>query len=294
MKITIDSKSGCCPGVKRALKEAESILDDNKELYCLGAIVHNNTELSRLAAKGLKIISYQELSDLKSSNVLIRAHGEPPSTYQLAVKNGLNIIDCTCPVVLQLQKKIRSTYNRLLNEGGQIIIFGKHGHAEVNGLVGQTDSKAIVVENIGEIDSNINSGTIDVSKHTAIFSQTTKDPDEYKKVINYLSKMVETLDVYDTICTQVTSRHKHLIAFASQHSIIFFVSGKESSNGKLLFELCKSVNKNTYLISSSSDIDLSLIKGDDTIGICGATSTPKWQLEAINKYLSKFLFTFAD
>lgn len=279
LTIEIDPRSGFCNGVVRAIRQAENYLEYNSRLFSLGAIVHNTEELERLKKKGLEILSIEDLRQLKNDVVLVRAHGEPPETYELARRNGLQVIDCTCPVVLKLQQRVRETWERLSPSGGQVVIFGKKGHAEVNGLVGQTNGNALVIGSVEEAE------TIDFSRPVALFSQTTKDPVEYALVSDFIRSHRPDAEVYDTICRQVAQRHKSLVAFAKDHSVILFVSGRESSNGKVLFDLCRSVNERTYWLENSSQIDLSWFTEGDRVGICGATSTPKWQLEEIFIYL---------
>lgn len=292
MRIEIDEHSGCCNGVTRAIKQAETFLDSHGVLHSLGAIVHNNTELDRLREKGLRVIGYDDFSTLEGSVVLFRAHGEPPYIYKLAKEHNIQIIDCTCPVVLQLQKKIASTYKSIAPIGGQIVIFGKRGHAEVNGLIGQVEGRAIVVEKVEDIVSLTGNNTIDVSKPIALFSQTTKDPYQYFELGKALKNEIvsqggdgENLQIFDTICKQVSSRHSNLIEFAKGHSVIIFVCGKESSNGRILSELCRQANRRTYQVEHQSEINPQWLSAEDFVGICGATSTPKWQLEAVAEYL---------
>ncbi len=275
LTVEIDPRSGFCNGVVRAVQQAENYLQYSARLYSLGAIVHNSVELERLKKKGLEILSIDEVRQLHHDVILVRAHGEPPETYELARQNDLQVIDCTCPVVLRLQERVRETWQRLRAEGGQVVIFGKKGHAEVNGLVGQTDGEAIVIGCIEEVD------TIDFSHPVALFSQTTKDPDEFRRIADCIRARRPDAEVYDTICRQVAQRHKSLVAFAASHSVILFVSGRESSNGKVLFDLCRSVNARTYWVENASQIDRTWLWDGDTVGICGATSTPKWQLEEI-------------
>lgn len=277
MKLTveIDPRSGFCNGVVRAVRQAENYLEYNSRLCSLGAIVHNAAELERLKKKGLEIISIAEVANLRNDVLLVRAHGEPPETYALARRNGLQVIDCTCPVVLRLQERVRETWQRLRGVGGQVVIFGKKGHAEVNGLVGQTGGEAIVIGSLAE------AAAIDFSRPVALFSQTTKDPDEFRRIAACIRAGRSDAEVYDTICRQVAQRHKSLVAFAGSHSVILFVSGKESSNGKVLFDLCRSVNPRTYWVENASQIDLAWFRDGDSAGICGATSTPQWQLEEI-------------
>lgn len=281
MKLTIeiDPRSGFCNGVVRAIQQAENYLSYNRHLYSLGAIVHNAVELERLKKKGLEILSIEDLAQLHDDVVLVRAHGEPPSTYALARRNGLHIVDCTCPVVLKLQERVRETWERLRPIGGQVVIFGKKGHAEVNGLVGQTDGEAVVIGNEAE------AAGIDFSRPIALFSQTTKDPVEYGRIAEFIRGRRPDAEVYDTICRQVAQRHKSLVSFAESHSVILFVSGHESSNGKVLFDLCRSVNPRSYWLENAEQIDPAWLRDGDTVGVCGATSTPKWQLEEIFLYL---------
>jgi 4-hydroxy-3-methylbut-2-enyl diphosphate reductase len=309
LKVDIDSNSGFCAGVIRAIGKAEDFLGrerngNGRRLYSLGAIVHNDAELTRLTRMGLVTIDkedMEEMVDAQGETLLIRAHGEPPQTYRLAENLGFEVIDCTCPVVLQLQKKILNAYKLQQEQGkGQIIIFGKPGHAEVLGLVGQTDGTATVVENVAMLDDAINEGKILLDVPTEIFSQTTKSPDEYARLCaRMLERMpngADLLTVNDTICSQVASRHAKLSRFALDHDIIIFVSGKASSNGKVLCDLCKSLNIRTYHIDSVAEIKREWFRADDKVGVCGATSTPKWLLEDVagsikllNKYVPEWL-----
>ena len=320
LTVDIDTNSGFCAGVIRAIGKAEDFLSSNTRLYSLGAIVHNDAELSRLTQMGLVTIDKEDLGEMVNAageTLLIRAHGEPPQTYALAEGLGFKIIDCTCPVVLQLQKKIKDAYELCkAGEGlGQIIIFGKTGHAEVLGLVGQTEGTAIVVENFIMLQEMIENGTIRLDAPTMVFSQTTKSPAEYAHVCaSLLEKMAKTngmtvenfknsgrLLIHNTICSQVASRHQKLTKFALQHDIIIFVSGKASSNGKVLCDLCKSLNIRTYHITSASEIKRDWFRADDSVGVCGATSTPKWLLEevaneilALNKYVPDWEKTYGE
>jgi 4-hydroxy-3-methylbut-2-enyl diphosphate reductase len=281
IRVEIDPRSGFCHGVVRAVEQAENYLQYSPRLYSLGAIVHNAVELERLKKKGLEILSIEEVEQLHDDVILVRAHGEPPATYALARQNRLQVIDCTCPVVLKLQERVRSTWQRIRENGGQVVIFGKKGHAEVNGLVGQTDGEAIVVSHVDDL------AAIDFSRPVAVFSQTTKDPDEYGNIAARIREKRPDAEVYDTICRQVAQRHASLVAFAQSHSVILFVTGRESSNGKVLFELCRSVNPRTWRLEDASQIDLNWLHDGDFVGICGATSTPKWQLEEIFIYLQR-------
>ena len=279
LSIEIDPRSGFCHGVVRAVQQAENYLEYSPRLYSLGAIVHNSVELERLKKKGLEILSIDDVKRLHHDVILVRAHGEPPETYELARQNDLQVIDCTCPVVLRLQERVRETWMRLSQTGGQIVIFGKQGHAEVNGLVGQTGGEAIVIGSLEE------AAALDFSRPTALFSQTTKDPDEFRRISQYIVSRRPDAEVYDTICRQVAQRHNSLVAFAKSHDVIIFVSGRESSNGKVLFELCRSANARTWWVEDSAQIDLGWFEDGDSVGICGATSTPAWQLEEIFIYL---------
>lgn len=279
--IEIDEDSGFCFGVVNAIKKAEEELDTVGSLYCLGDIVHNSDEVERLSKKGLKIIDHDDLSKLTDTKVLLRAHGEPPATYKLALTNNVEIVDATCPVVLALQKRILKAWTE--NPGAQIIIYGKKGHAEVNGLVGQTQGEAIVVENENEIDN------IDFSKQIFLFSQTTKSLEGFKILVEKIKeRMNEGVNFvyYDTICRQVANRMDNIRKFAREHDLVIFVSGKKSSNGKVLFEECKKQNSNTYFVSSADEVEMSMLSDKPRlIGICGATSTPKWQMQEVKDKL---------
>ena len=280
VNVEIDPGSGFCGGVIRAISSAEGYLSTHGRLYSLGDIVHNEAELSRLQERGLVTVgSLSEVPD--GGTVLIRAHGEPPSTYADAAARKLEVIDCSCPVVLQLQRRIREAYVRLHRDGrrGQVIIFGRVGHAEVLGLVGQVGGDALVVESEKMLLDTL--PQLDFSQPMEIFSQTTKSPSEYAMICRILRERGAQLTVHDTICAQVAHRHQRLAAFARQHHVIVFVSGRTSSNGKVLSDLCLSVNPRTYVIGSLEEIDPSWFEDGDQVGICGATSTPKWLLEAV-------------
>ena len=326
LTVDIDSNSGFCAGVIRAIGKAEEYLqagkeasEEGKRLYSLGAIVHNDAELGRLVNQGLVTIDKEDLEEMVAAPgevLLIRAHGEPPQTYEKAESLGFSIIDCTCPVVLKLQKRIKEAYQAHLEAGkGQIIIFGKIGHAEVLGLIGQTDGTAIVVENNMMLEEFVKDGTIKLDVPTEVFSQTTKSPAEYSRLCARLEEMMASynelsiekfkgrglLNVHDTICSQVATRHERLSKFALEHDVIIFVSGKASSNGKVLCELCKSLNIRTYHIDSPAEIKREWFRADDRIGVCGATSTPKWLLEEtaehildLNKYVPAWEEKFAE
>lgn len=283
VEINIDPGSGFCFGVVTAINKAEEELAKGEKLYCLGDIVHNSREVERLKTMGLITIDRQEFNQLQHSKVLLRAHGEPPETYNIAKENGIEIIDATCPVVLRLQKRIKEIF---LKEGknSQIVIYGKNGHAEVLGLVGQTNGHAIVIEDLEEAKQ------LNFNRNIRLFSQTTKSLDGFKEIVEYIQSHMQsdaTFEYYDTICRQVANRMSNLRQFAQSHDLIFFVSGKKSSNGKVLFEECLKVNSNSYLIDNKKDIDLSLLKDIQSIGICGATSTPKWLMENICDYIKE-------
>ena len=310
MKLTvdIDANSGFCAGVTRAIRKAEEQLDGPEgRLYSLGSIVHNDAELSRLEAKGLVTIDKEDLEDMQDAHgetLLIRAHGEPPSTYAKARQVHFNIIDCTCPVVLKLQESIREAYSGIKDGSidGQIIIFGKIGHAEVLGLVGQAEGNAIVVENLRMLEDAIAEGRVDLKKHIEIFSQTTKNPAEYAAICSRLEELMAKanelpmqrfsgrglLTVHNTICSQVATRHAKLSKFAIAHDILIFVSGKASSNGKVLCDRCKSLNIRTYHIETPDELRKEWFREDDKVGVCGAASTPKWLLEDIANRILAF------
>lgn len=285
--VEIDSGSGFCGGVIRAIGKAEEFLGLSGVLYSLGAIVHNEAELARLGGKGLQTVGKDDLDSLPAgSTLLIRAHGEPPDTYALARKLGLKVIDCTCPVVLRLQRSIREAWERVRDEGGQVILFGKPGHAEVLGLLGQTGGNALVVENMEMLEEYIGRGLISPGVPLEVFSQTTKSPDGYRAICARLTEFSSSeVTVHETICSQVASRHRQLAAFAAAHDVIIFVSGSSSSNGKVLFELCRSVNPRSYHIGDPSGIDPSWVPEGCSVGVCGATSTPKWLLEEVAERL---------
>lgn len=272
--IEIDSSSGFCFGVTTAIQKAEEELAKGNTLYCLGDIVHNGKEVERLHARGLITINHDQLKQLHDVKVLLRAHGEPPETYETARRNNIEIIDATCPVVLQLQRRIKKQYDA--NPEAQIVIFGKNGHAEVLGLVGQTHSKAIVMEKLEDVR------LLDFGRDIYLYSQTTKNLDEFRRIIDYIQSHISpdaTFRSFDTICRQVANRMPNIASFAARHDIIIFVSGRKSSNGKVLFNTCKSVNPNSYMIEGPGEIDSSWIEGVTSVGICGATSTPKWLME---------------
>lgn len=287
LQVEIEKHSGFCGGVIRAIGRAEKFLEESpgRTLYSLGDIVHNEAELRRLGEKGLITVDkdgLMNIPDPSSETLLIRAHGEPPQTYSLAQKLGLTVIDCTCPVVLKLQKSIREAYERVKPAGGQIVIFGKIGHAEVLGLLGQVSGDAVVIENMPMLLSALEDGSIRTDKPLEIFSQTTKSPVEYSEICKVLESCPGAgLLVHNTICSQVASRHEELADFALRHDVIVFVSGVSSSNGKVLFDLCKSRNQRTYHISDPSELEPEWFSDGDKVGVCGATSTPGWLLEQV-------------
>ncbi len=285
MRVEIDNDSGFCFGVVTAIRKAEEELEKTGTLYCLGDIVHNSDEVQRLSDKGLRIITHEEMAQLHDVKVLLRAHGEPPATYELARRNNIEIIDATCPVVLRLQQRIKQSFATTENRRPQIVIYGKKGHAEVNGLVGQTAGEAIVIENIAELDR------VDFTRPIALYSQTTKSLTGFKEVIDEIQRRMAPgvpFQNYDTICRQVANRFEKLQHFARNHDVILFVTGKKSSNGKVLYGNCLEVNPATHLISNASEINPEWIEGADSVGICGATSTPRWLMEEVKwKILSR-------
>ena len=288
LTVEIDPGSGFCGGVIRAISRAEEYLDGGGKLYSLGAIVHNEAELSRLGERGLEAVA-SVASVPEGSSVLIRAHGEPPATYADARSRNLEVIDCTCPVVLKLQERIREAYSRLHSGGlqGTVIIFGRVGHAEVLGLLGQVGGDAVVVEDAAMLTEALESGRIDLTQPVEIFSQTTKSPLEYQEICELLRRSGATVKVNNTICSQVASRHAQLESFASSHDVIVFVAGKASSNGMVLSDLCRSFNTRTYLVGSPSEILPEWFSGLSTVGVCGATSTPKWLLEQVARAIAR-------
>ena len=273
IKVDIDPNSGFCFGVVYAIDMAEEILEEQGYLYCLGDIVHNDAEVERLERKGLIIIDHNFYINLKSEKVLIRAHGEPPETYQIALENDLELIDASCPVVLKLQNRIKKAHDR----GEKIYIYGKHGHAEVLGLLGQTKNEAIVFQDINELDIS------KMPKDISLYSQTTKSMDSFYAISEELTKSGLNVNENDTICRQVSNRDKELREFAKNYNKIIFVSGTKSSNGKVLFNVCKDQNPDTYFISGPDEIDVTWFDSNDKVGICGATSTPMWLMEDIKK-----------
>lgn len=278
LAVTIDKASGFCFGVVYAIDMAEDILDHEDYLYCLGDIVHNDEEVKRLKAKGLRIIDHDQLQHLHREKVLIRAHGEAPSTYQLALENELTLIDASCPVVLKLQNRIKNSHD----EDEQILIFGKHGHAEVIGLQGQTDGKAIVFQDLAELDH------VTLPAKFTLYSQTTKSTDKFYSIKDELISRGYEVKANDTICRQVSNRYGDLEKFVANYDRILFVSGKKSSNGKVLYDVCKKYNDNSYFISTIEEIDKSWFSPNDKVGICGATSTPMWLMEQVKTELLSY------
>ena len=274
LQIEIDNGSGFCFGVTTAIKKAEEELAQGQTLYCLGDIVHNGMECERLREMGLITINHDDLRQLHDVKVLLRAHGEPPETYELARKNNIEIIDATCPVVLQLQKRIKKQYDE--SDKAQIVIFGKKGHAEVLGLVGQTQSSAIVIESFDEVTK------LDFTRDIYLYSQTTKSLDEFHRIIDYIQAHISseaTFKSFDTICRSVANRMPNISQFAAKHDLILFVCGRKSSNGKVLFNECLRVNPNSHLVEDPQEIQSEWLEGIETVGICGATSTPRWLME---------------
>lgn len=282
MRIEIDTNSGFCFGVTNAIEMAENILDHEEYMYCLGDIVHNNEEVKRLKDRGLITINRNDLKNLKDATVLIRAHGEPPETYEIAKQNNIRLIDSTCPVVLRLQEKIKQVYEETKEINGQIVIYGKHGHAEVNGLIGQTENNAIVVMDLDDLKK------IDYDKPIHLFSQTTRKYQDYKYIRELIKKnkikysgTTKDLVIHDTICPRVSGREPGLAEFARKHDVIIFVSGKKSSNGKMLFKVCKNHNDSSYFVSKPDEIDKKWFENVSSVGISGATSTPTWIMQKV-------------
>ncbi len=283
VNIEIDKNSGFCPGVVTAIRKAEEELEKSGHLYCLGDIVHNSNEVERLQNKGLVTITHNDLRRLHGVKVLLRAHGEPPETYRIAKENDIEIIDATCPVVLMLQKRIRRSFEE--DNRPQIVIYGKVGHAEVNGLVGQTDGEAIVVEGVDGI------GKIDFNRDVVLYSQTTKSRDGLRQIEQAIAERKPSgrFECHDTICRQVANRMPRMRQFAQEHDLVLFVSGRKSSNGKILFDECLSVNPATKIIYSPGDINPEWLKCVGSIGICGATSTPRWLMTDVRKKVEELL-----
>ncbi|CAH0175591.1 4-hydroxy-3-methylbut-2-enyl diphosphate reductase [Pedobacter sp. Bi27] len=278
LQVNIDKSSGFCFGVVYAIEMAEDILDNEGYLYCLGDIVHNDEEVERLTNRGLKIIDHEVLKNLRDEKVLIRAHGEAPSTYQLALENNLTLIDASCPVVLKLQNRIKNSHD----DDEQVLIFGKHGHAEVIGLQGQTDGKAIVFQDLAELDN------VELPAKFTLYSQTTKSTDKFYHIKDELLSRGYEVKANDTICRQVSNRYEELEDFVSHYDKIVFVSGKKSSNGKVLYDVCKKHNDNSYFISNVEELDQTWFNENDKVGICGATSTPMWLMEKVKAALERY------
>ena len=290
IQIEIDNGSGFCFGVTTAIKKAEEELAQGETLYCLGDIVHNGMECERLRQMGLITINHDDLRELHDVKVLLRAHGEPPETYELARRNNIEIIDATCPVVLKLQKRIKEQYDenfkpQTSNLKPQIVIFGKKGHAEVLGLVGQTQSTAIVIESFDEVTK------LDFTRDIYLYSQTTKSLDEFHRIIDYIQSHISPeakFQSFDTICRSVANRMPNISQFAAKHDLVLFVCGRKSSNGKVLYNECLRVNPNTHLVEGPEEIEPEWLKDIETVGICGATSTPKWLMEQCRDKLLSF------
>ena len=288
MVVEIDPDSGFCYGVVRAIRMAEEELQSGNTLFSLGDIVHNEPEVARLNRCGMQSINHNDLQQLHHVKALIRAHGEPPETYRIAAANNISIVDATCPVVLNLQKKVHCAYLEAKTNNGQVVIYGKPGHAEVNGLVGQTENTAIVINSAEE------TAQIDVKRPIYLFSQTTmtieglqhiREAVERKRSEQHICDQIP-FQVNDTVCRQVSNREPQLSKFALRHDVVIFVSGSKSSNGKALYEVCLRVNPRTYLVSTSMDIDTQWFAGAANVGVCGATSTPRWLMEEVAKYLT--------
>ncbi|GHE57917.1 4-hydroxy-3-methylbut-2-enyl diphosphate reductase [Roseivirga thermotolerans] len=277
LSVDIDINSGFCFGVVYAIEMAEEILDEEGQLYCLGDIVHNDEEVKRLEQKGLRIIDHTQLLSLRNAKVLIRAHGEPPSTYQLAMQNNLELIDASCPVVLKLQNRIKTSYDK----EEKIYIYGKHGHAEVVGLLGQTNNEAVVFQDLEELDLAA------LPKEITLYSQTTKSTHKFYEINQVLETNGIAVKSNDTICRQVSNRDKELREFAKKFDVIVFVSGTKSSNGKVLYKICAEQNQRTHFVSSISDVKTEWFAQNETVGICGATSTPMWLMEEVKNHLEK-------
>ncbi|OIP01754.1 MAG: 4-hydroxy-3-methylbut-2-enyl diphosphate reductase [Bacteroidetes bacterium CG2_30_33_31] len=289
MKIKIDNNSGFCFGVVNAIETAERYLENHSELYCLGDIVHNNMEVERLQKMGLKTITHSDLNNMKDATVLLRAHGEPPSTYKIAMQNNIKLVDASCPVVLRLQNRVFNGYNLMKELNGQVVIYGKEGHAEVLGLAGQTKDEAIIIGSEADLDK------IDFHKPIELYSQTTKGKEGFASIIKAIERKIEETGnnteflVNDTLCGAVSNRAPHLREFAKQNDVIIFVSGEKSSNGKYLFGVCKENNENSYFISTIEQLKSNWFKNDVlTVGICGATSTPMWLMEEAAGAIKKF------
>ncbi len=278
LDVTIDTKSGFCFGVEFAIEIAEEVLREEGELYCLGDIVHNDMEVKRLEEMGLKIIDHKELENMQDVKVLIRAHGEPPSTYDLAIKNNITLMDASCPVVLKLQNRIKKSHDK----DEKIYIYGKHGHPEVKGLMGQTGKDAVVFQDIKELDLD------NLPESLTLYTQTTKSKEKFYEIVSKLTKTGVNVNVNDTLCRQVSNRDNQLQDFSNNFDKIVFVSGTKSSNGNALFNVCKQNNSNSYFVSSSDEIDKAWFRRDESVGVCGATSTPMWLMEEVKDKILEF------
>ncbi len=285
VKVVIDSNSGFCFGVKKAIASADALLQNKEDLYCVGDIVHNEAEAERLRLLGMKIISYDEVGRIENGTVLFRAHGEPPSSYEKVKKAGLKLQDQTCPVVLKLQERVRKAYLALKEGGGQIVIYGKKGHAEVIGLEGQCNEEAVVIEDVHDIDN------LDFSKPIELFAQTTKNPDDLKRVVSAIeARKGESIAWHNTTCKQVTGRVPRIQAFAKEHEVIVFVGGRKSSNAKVLYQSCLDVNSNSFFISDASQLNKEWFNNNmASIGVCGATSTPQWLMEDVASAINEMI-----
>jgi len=289
LKVTIDQGSGYCFGVEYAIKMAEDAMENSGMLYCLGDIVHNDLEVKRLNAKGLRVIDHEQLKNIRSAKVLIRAHGEPPETYKIALENNIELIDASCPVVLKLQNRVKNAHDKMCETKGQTVIYGKKGHAEVSGLRGQTSDEAIIVMTEDDLDQ------IDYNRPIALFSQTTKSTSGFYKMKSLIESRILAenkeadlgvmLNANDSICRQVSNREPKLKEFSTAHDMILFVSGKKSSNGRALFEVCKQQNEKSYFIEDVNELDKAWLEEVESIGICGATSTPMWLMKKVKTYL---------
>ena len=291
MDIKIDSNSGYCFGVEYAIQMAEDEMENGNGLYCLGDIVHNNMEIERLQAKGLKIISNQDLKNLNNCKVLIRAHGEPPETYQLALKNNITLIDASCPVVLKLQNRVKHSYDKIQEVHGQVVVYGEKGHAEVIGISGQTNNNAFIVTTEEDLNA------LDFTKPISFYSQTTKSTAGFYKMKALIEERIanegnnpidnSVFDANDSICRQVSNREPQLRIFSAENDVIIFVSGKKSSNGKALYNVCKEINTRSYFIENPKELENSWFDNITKVGICGATSTPMWLMQEVADKISK-------
>ncbi|MBD0258660.1 MAG: 4-hydroxy-3-methylbut-2-enyl diphosphate reductase [Cytophagales bacterium] len=290
MEVTIDKNSGYCFGVEYAIQMAEEEMEHAQVLYCLGDIVHNSMEVQRLYQKGLRVIDRDQMKELRDCKLLIRAHGEPPSTYELALRNNIELIDASCPVVLKLQNRVKHAFDQMEDQNGQIIIYGQPGHAEVVGLTGQTADKAIVVTTEEDLDK------IDFTRPVTLFSQTTKSTKGFYRMKELIEDRIKAanpegqaveFDANDSICRQVSNREPQLQKFAKEHDVILFVSGKKSSNGKALYSVCKAENERSYFVENESEIEADWLGSNDKVGICGATSTPMWLMQRVAAHIEQ-------